>query len=107
MGLIYLFYSTLLLTGQEEYFGNYLSRQAVQLYFVLQRIAAVFVALFVRRACDNYECYIELLKWTSNFQITGTGHPCPKAKRNVIPAQNMMAPGKRRGTVSLICILSI
>ena len=74
-------------TDQEEYFGNYLSRQAVQLYFVLQRIAAVILALFVRRAYKNYEHYIELPIWTCNFQITGTGHHCPKAKRNVIPLQ--------------------
>jgi hypothetical protein len=97
----------LLPTDKEEYFANYLSRQAVQLYFVLQRIAAVIVALFVRRAYKNYECYIELPKWACNFQITEIGHPCPKAKRTVIRVQAMMAHGKRRGTVPLILILCI
>jgi hypothetical protein len=95
----------LLPTDQEEYFGNYLSREAVQLDFVLRRITAVIVALFVRRACKNYEFYIELPKWTCNFQITGIGRPCPDAKPNVIPVQAMMAHGKRRGTVPLILIL--
>jgi hypothetical protein len=61
--------------------------------FVLQKIAAVFVVLSVRRACKNYECYIELPKWTCNFHWIG--HPCSKAKRNVIPVQTMIVHDKR------------